>query len=215
MLIDVILPALDEELAMPRVLAEIPLCFRPIVVDNGSTDCTASVARAHGATVVAEPARGFGAACIAGLRAASAEIVCFMECDGSLEGSDLARVSAPVVNGHTDLVLGARRAASRSAWPLHARVANRGLAWLVSRRMAIALSDLGPMRAARRRTLIELGIVDRRFGWPLEMVIRAASAGWRIEEVPVTYRPRVGRSKVTGTLRGTALTVYDMARALR
>jgi glycosyltransferase involved in cell wall biosynthesis len=171
------------------------------------------VAQAAGATVVAEPARGFGAACWAGLRAATADVVCFMDADGSLDPLDLPHLSAPVHEGTADLVLGARRA-SAGAWPAHARVANRLLARELRRRGGVVVTDLGPMRAARRVALLELGIVDRRFGWPLEMVMRAAHAGWRIEEVPVAYRPRIGRSKVTGTLLGTARTVRDMARVL-
>jgi len=100
------------------------------------------------------------------------------------------------------------------AWPRHARLANRFLAWEVKRRSGVHLEDVGPMRAARRQALLELGIADRRFGWPLEMVLRAAAAGWRIAEVPVPYRARAGRSKVTGTVRGTARAVRDMAAAL-
>jgi glycosyltransferase involved in cell wall biosynthesis len=212
-MIDVILPVLDEADAIPRVLASIPSTYRPIVVDNGSTDDSAAVAAAHGARVVTEPRRGFGSACFAGLLAAEHDVVCFMDCDGSLDGADLPRVSDPVVAG-SDLVLGTR-VADRGAWPVHARVANRVLAAEVRRRTGLSLRDLGPMRAARREALLALDLCDRRFGWPLEMVVRAAGAGWRIAEVGVPYRPRVGSSKVTGTVRGTARTVHDMAAVLR
>jgi glycosyltransferase involved in cell wall biosynthesis len=211
---DVILPALDEADAVAGVLATVPDGYRPIVVDNGSTDGTGEVAAALGARVVREPRRGFGAACAAGLDAASADVVCFMDCDGSLDGAELPLVAEPVLAGAADLVLGAR-AAGRGAWPLHARLANRALALELRRRTGLELGDLGPMRAGRRASLLALGIRDRRFGWPLEMVLRAAAAGLRIGEVEVSYRPRVGRSKVTGTARGTALAVADMARALR
>jgi glycosyltransferase involved in cell wall biosynthesis len=211
--VDVILPVLNEAAALPAVLGRVPPGHRPIVVDNGSTDGSAQVARALGALVVNEPIRGFGAACFAGLHAASADVVCFMDADASLDGLDLPRVSAPVQEGTADLVLGARRA-TRGAWPAHARAANRLLVLELRRRGGIALSDLGPMRAARREALLELGIADRRFGWPLEMVLLAARAGWQIEEVPVTYRQRIGRSKVTGSVRGTARAVRDMARVL-
>lgn len=211
--IDVVLPALDEAEAIPGVLASLPESFRPIVVDNGSTDGSAEVARAAGATVVVEPTRGFGAACWAGLDAARADVVCFMDCDGSFSGADLTRVAAPVVDGSSDLVLGARSHAR--GWPLHARLANRALAWELRRRAGVTLSDLGPMRAARRDALIDLDLRDRRCGWPLEMVLAAAANGWRIAEVPVAYTERVGRSKVTGTLRGTARAVHDMGRLLR
>jgi len=211
--VDVILPVLDEAAALPTVLGCVPAGYRPIVVDNGSSDGSAAVARTAGALVVAEPARGFGAACFAGLRASSSEVVCFMDADGSLDPRDLPLVCDPVAAGAADLVLGARRAA-RGAWPAHARAANRLLALELRRRGGVALTDLGPMRAARREALLALGIADRRFGWPLEMVLRAASARWRIDEVPVAYRPRIGRSKVTGSVRGTARAVRDMARVL-
>jgi glycosyltransferase involved in cell wall biosynthesis len=212
---DVILPVLDEAEAIPLVLASLPEGFVPIVVDNGSTDGSADVARAHGARVVSEPRRGFGAACAAGLHAATSEVVCFMDCDGSLSGSDLPSVVYPLVHGEAALVLGSRRPTSRRAWPWHARAANRVLAVEIRRRTGLALRDLGPMRAARREPLLGLEIADRRFGWPLEMVLRAAGQGWSITEVPVAYQPRLGRSKVTGTVRGTTRTVVDMARALR
>jgi len=207
--IDVILPVLDEAAAIPRVLRSLPPRYRPLVVDNGSTDGSGDVAAAFGAQVVLEPQRGFGAACWAGLQAASTEVVCFMDCDGSLLGGDLDSVAQLVVDGRADLVLGARRAVAGS-WPLHAQLGNRAVASVVRRRAGIEVSDLGPMRAARRECLLGLGIEDRRFGWPLEMVLRAAAAGWRIDEVEVRYEPRIGRSKVTGTVRGTVRTVRDM-----
>jgi glycosyltransferase involved in cell wall biosynthesis len=202
--VDVILPALDEAQAMPGVLAAMPAAFAAIVVDNGSTDGTADVARSLGATVVQERQRGFGAACFAGLMAARTELVCFMDCDGSLDPQQLHRVTDPVLNGQTDLCLGARMP-EPGAWPWHARLANRALAYELRRRTGAILTDLGPMRAARREPLLALSLSDRGSGWPLEMVLRAASAGWRIAEVGVAYRPRVGgRSKVSGSLRGTA-----------
>jgi glycosyltransferase involved in cell wall biosynthesis len=212
--IDVVLPALDEAEALPIVLGSLPTGYRPLVVDNGSTDDTAAVARGLGATVVTEPRRGFGAACYAGLIASTSRVVCFMDCDGSLTGEDLPRVVTPLLDGTADLVLGARRAAAR-AWPVHARLANRYLAWHVRRRTGAPLTDLGPMRAAHREALRSLHLRDRRSGWPLEMVLKAAALGWRIAEVPVAYQARTGRSKVTGTVRGTAQAVHDMAMVLR
>jgi glycosyltransferase involved in cell wall biosynthesis len=211
---DVILPVLDEAEAIPQVLAGLPAGFNPIVVDNGSNDGSADVARRCGARVVFEARRGFGAACWTGLLAATDDVVCFMDCDGSFFGDDLVAVAGPVVGGDADLVLGARHA-SRGSWPIHARAANRFLAWELQRRTRIRLTDLGPMRAARRVDLVGLGVEDRRFGWPLEMVLRAARAGWRLQEVRVGYVPRIGRSKVTGTLSGTARAVKDMTRVLR
>ncbi len=212
-MIDVILPTLDEREALPWVLGRMPEGYRPIVVDNGSTDGSGDVARALGAIVVCEPRPGFGAACFAGLRAATADVVCFMDCDASLDPRELPAVADPVVSGEQDLMLGARRAA-RGAWPLHARLANRILAARILRRTGLELRDIGPMRAARRSALLALGVEDRRFGWPLEMVLRAARAGWRVGEVEVPYLPRTGRSKVTGTVRGTVRAVRDMRAAL-
>lgn len=211
--VDVILPVLDERAAIPPVLDSIPPGWHPIVVDNGSTDGSGEVAASLGAEVVHEPHRGFGSACAAGLGAATAEVVCFMDCDGSLDGGDLPSVVGPISTGDADLVLGAR-VAERGAWPLHARVANRYLARAVRRRTGARVTDLGPMRAARRADLVTLDVRDRRSGWPLEMVLRAGAAGWRIAEVPVPYAPRTGRSKVTGTVRGTVEAVRDMGRLL-
>jgi glycosyltransferase involved in cell wall biosynthesis len=211
--IDVVLPVLDEAAALPWVLGRMPPGFRAIVADNGSTDGSAAIAARLGATVVHEPAPGFGAACFAGLRAATAGVVCFMDCDGSLDPADLPRVADPVARGEADLVLAARRP-EPGAWPLHARVLNRALVLELRRRTGLRLRDLGPMRAARRAELLALDIRDRRFGWPLEMVLRADAAGWRIREDEVRYRRRAGRSKVTGTLRGTARATRDMAAAL-
>jgi glycosyltransferase involved in cell wall biosynthesis len=214
-MIDVILPVLDERDAIPAVLASLPTGHRPVVVDNGSTDGSADIARSLGARVVTEPERGFGAAAFAGLCAAETEIVCFMDCDGSLDGADLPLVTAPLVEGGADLVIGARVTTGRGAWPLHARLGNRALASMACRRTGVRLHDLGPMRAARRDPLLALGLEDRRFGWPLEMVLRAALADWRVVGVDVLYHPRVGRSKVTGTLKGSVRTAADMRRIHR
>lgn len=213
-MIDVVLPVLNEAEAIPWVLDRMPSGYRAVVVDNGSTDGSGDLAARLGAVVVAERRPGFGSACFAGLRAATSELVCFMDCDGSLDPAGLPAVSAPVLAGDAGLVLGARRP-ERGAWPLHARVGNRVVSWEVRRRTGLSLRDIGPMRAARREPLLGLGIVDRRFGWPLEMVLRAAAAGWHISEVDVPYLARAGRSKVTGTIRGTARTVLDMSRALQ
>ena len=213
-MVDVVLPVLDEAQAIPWVLSRLPSGYRALVVDNGSSDDSAEIASRLGATVVSEPRRGFGAACFTGLATAESEVVCFMDCDASLDPTELPAVTDPVLAGASDLVMG-RRVASRGAWPVHARFANRVLSLELRRRTGKALADIGPMRAARRSELLALGIRDRRFGWPLEMVLRAGEAGWRIDEVPVGYAPRTGRSKVTGSIRGTARTVRDMAVALR
>jgi glycosyltransferase involved in cell wall biosynthesis len=212
--IEVILPALDEAEAIPGVLAAMPSGFAALVVDNGSRDGSAAVAAACGARVVREPQRGFGAACFAGLQAAGSEVICFMDCDGSLDPGELHRVVDPVLAGTADLCLGARMAVP-GAWPWHARFANRVLASELRRRTGAALTDLGPMRAARRQALLALRLQDRRSGWPLEMVLRAAAESWRISEVGVTYRARSGgRSKVSGSVRGTVRAVRDMSAQL-
>jgi glycosyltransferase involved in cell wall biosynthesis len=211
---DVILPALDEAEAIEWVLGRMPEGYRPIVVDNGSTDDTADRARSAGALVVSEPVRGFGSACYAGLRAATDDVVCFMDCDASLDPAALPLVAGYVLRDEADLVVGSR-VARRGAWPAHARAANRVLAFEVRRRTSIDVRDVGPMRAARRSPLVALDLRDRRSGWPLEMVLKAASADWRIRDVPVEYTERAGRSKVTGTLRGTVQAIADMSRLLR
>ncbi|MGH3150984.1 MAG: glycosyltransferase family 2 protein [Streptosporangiaceae bacterium] len=214
MTVDVILPCLDEASALPWVLDRMPAGFRPIVVDNGSTDGSEALARSLGATVVPEPRRGFGAAAHAGLLAATADLVCFCDCDGSLDPRQLPWLAEPLRAGQADLVLGRRAPTRRDAWPLPARVANRELARRVRRRTGVRLRDLGPMRAARREELLGLNLTDRRFGYPLEMVLSASAAGWRVTEVEVAYLPRIGKSKVTGTVRGSVRTVRDMSRVL-
>jgi len=211
---DVILPALNEAAAIEWVLRRMPPGFRAIVVDNGSTDGSAERATSLGATVVTAERRGFGAACFAGLTAATSEIVCFMDCDASLDPAALPLLVGYVERNEFDLVLGSR-VARRGAWPIHARIANKALAANVRRRTGLDVRDLGPMRAARRIGLMQLDIQDRRSGWPLEMVLRAASNGWKVKDVPVEYSERAGRSKVTGTLRGTIQAVGDMSRLLR
>jgi glycosyltransferase involved in cell wall biosynthesis len=205
-MIDVVLPCLDEAAALPWVLGRMPDRYRAIVVDNGSTDGSADVAAAHGAQVVHEPQRGFGAACHSGLLAATSDVVCFMDADASLDPAELPEVLALLHDA--DLALGRRRPVTRGAWPPHARLGNA----LVARRFG--LRDIGPMRAARREPLLDLGLTDRRSGYPLEMVLRAVLRGWRVAETDVAYHPRTGRSKVTGTVRGTFQAVRDMRRVL-
>jgi glycosyltransferase involved in cell wall biosynthesis len=212
--VDVVFPCLNEARALPYVLSRLPDGYRAIVVDNGSTDDSAAVARAHGALVVSEPRRGFGSAAHAGLLAASAPIVAFCDADASMDPADLPLVVYPVSAGTADLGLGRRRVTARNAWPLHARIANRALAVLMRRATGLRLHDLGPMRAARRKAMLDLNLQDHRSGYPLETVLRGNAAGWRIVEVDVPYSPRVGRSKVTGTVRGTITAINDMSRLL-
>jgi glycosyltransferase involved in cell wall biosynthesis len=212
--IDVVLPCLNEAGALPWVLSRMPAGYRPIVADNGSDDDSAAIAAAYGARVVPVPQRGFGAACHAGLLAASSDVVCVMDADASFDPGDLPSVADPVLAGDVDLMLGRRSVQGQGAWPLHARIGNQVLAAELRRRIGVPVRDLGPMRAARREALLALGLSDRRFGYPLEMVVRAAEAGWRIAETDVPYYPRTGKSKVTGTLGGTVRTVRDMRRVL-
>jgi glycosyltransferase involved in cell wall biosynthesis len=211
--VDVVLPVLDERDALPWVLGRMPRGARPLVVDNGSTDGSADVARALGAEVVEEPRRGFGAACAAGLEAATADLVAFMDCYGSLDPAELPTVVEPVAAGRVDLALGARRP-DRGAWPVHARLANRYLARRLRRRFGWPITDLGPMRVAGREALGGLDLRDRRSGWPLEMLVAAGRRGWQVDQVEVRYRRRAGRSKVTGTVAGTVRAVRDMRRQL-
>jgi glycosyltransferase involved in cell wall biosynthesis len=213
-MIDVIFPCLDEEAALPWVLGRLPAGYRAIVVDNGSTDRSAQVARELGATVIHEPRRGFGSAAHAGLIAATSTVVAFCDADGSMDPAHLPLVTDPVSGGRADLVLGRRRPITRGAWPIHARIANRALAFLMRRATGLRLHDLGPMRAVHREAMLALDLRDRRSGYPLELVLRGHAQGWRITEVDAPYSPRVGRSKVTGTIRGTVGAITDMSRLL-
>ena len=212
---EIILPCLDEADALPVVMAALPAGWPVLVVDNGSTDGTAAVARALGARVVTEPRRGYGAAVHAGLEAAGADLVAVLDGDGSLDPAVLPGMAAVVAAGDTDLVLGRRVPQGRRVWPWHARVGNALIAALLRHR-GVPVHDVAPVRVARRVALLELGVADRAFGYPLELLLRAGAAGWRISEVPVPYRARAGgRSKVSGSLRGTFRATRDMAGLLR
>lgn len=205
--VGLVIPALDEEAAIGAVVAAVPreLVSDLVVVDNGSTDGTARVAAARGARVVVEPRRGYGAACWAGVQALAAdvEVVAFLDGDGSQDPAELPRVLAPLVEGQADLVLGRRQFGVRDH-PWHALLGTRLTAAVLGRRLGLRLRDLGPFRAIWRDRLVALGLRDRGYGWPVEMVVRAARQGLRVVEVDVTHRPRLGgRSKVAGTLGGT------------
>ena len=214
---DIVIPCRDEAPALPALLARVPAGFRAIVVDNGSTDDTATVARTAGATVVSEPRPGYGAAVHAGVRAATGEYVAVIDGDGSMDPDALRRLHSDVRAGRADLAVGRRRAVSAGVWPWHARVGTALLACLIRRRTGLAIHDLAPMRVCRRADLVELGVRDRRFGYPLELMIRAARAGWSVREHDIVYTRRAPgtRSKVSGSVRGTALTIVDFAGVLR
>ena len=203
----VVIPAIDEEPAIGRVLADIPRSVSEvIVVDNGSRDRTAEVAAAMGATVVREPRRGYGQACLAGIAAAgAADIIVFLDGDGSDHPEQLAEVLGPVARGEADLVIGSRTLGRRApgAHPWHAVMGTRLCVSLMNRLIGTAATDLGPFRAITASALRRLDMSDRDFGWTVEMQARAALAGWRSTEVPVSYRRRVGVSKITGTVSGT------------
>jgi glycosyltransferase involved in cell wall biosynthesis len=211
--VTVILPALNEAAALPTALASFPPEVDLLLVDNGSTDQTAAVAAAHGARVVHEPRRGFGAACWAGVQAARGELLVFADADGSFDGADLAAVVGPVLRREADLVVGSRLAhRAPEAMSALAVLENRILGLACRLLFGVPLSDLGPFRAIRRDRLLALGMTDRGSGWPLEMIGRAGSAGLRVVEVPVRYRPRAGgRSKVSGSVRGTVRAATAMA----
>lgn len=206
---DVVLPVLNEAEALPWVLSRMPPQHRPIVVDNGSTDGSQQIALRLGARLIVEPERGYGAACHAGLEAATDEIVCFMDCDGSLDPRSLPILTEHVAGGRADLVLG-RRVADKGAWSPHARIANAILTRRLRKKVGVTIHDVSPMRAARRNMLRGLALDDRRCGLPLQTIVEAARSSWQIVEVPIPYHVRYGRSKVTGTLRGTSHAVVDM-----
>src|SRR5918996_1933930 len=191
---DVVLPVLNEAAALPAVLSRLPSGYRPIVVDNGSIDGSGDVARSFGATVLLEPRRGFGAACHSGLRAAESDVVCFMDCDGALDATDLILVTKPVLDGDADLVLGRRQAIDR-AWPLHSRAANKWLSRRVNKVAGTKLRDIGPMRSARRKGLLTLDLVDRRFGYSFEMVFKAGRAGLGIAGGDIPLSPPVRKAQ--------------------
>ena len=211
---DVLLPCLDEAAALPWIMGRMPTGFRPLVIDNGSRDGSAQLAADLGATVVHAERRGYGAACHAGLVAATAPLIAVMDADASLDPLQLPDLIAPLVRGEADLVVGVRRLTHRRAQPWTLRLANAELARRVRRRTGLSLRDIGPMRAARREALLGLDIQDRRSGYPVETVVRAAGAGWRVAAVDTDYLLRRGRSKVTGTPLGAWRAVRDISTVL-
>jgi glycosyltransferase involved in cell wall biosynthesis len=205
--IAVVMPALNEEKAIGLVLREIPLAVSEVVVvDNGSRDRTAETARAGGARVIAEPRRGYGQACLAGIAAVpDADVIAFLDADHSDYPAQLLDVLGPILAGQADLVIGSRNLGRRAAGahPWHAVIGTRLCVWLMNVLIGTRATDLGPFRAITAEGLRHLDMRDRNFGWTVEMQVKAARRGLRVVEVPVDYRPRVGDSKISGTLSGT------------
>ncbi len=213
---DVVLPCRDEALALPPVLAAIPTGMRAVVVDNGSRDDTAAVARAHGAQVVTENQPGYGAAVHAGVLAATAPLVAVVDGDGSLDPQDLVRLADLVDAGAATMAVGRRRPTGRGVWPWHARAGNAVICWRLRRTAGLPVHDIAPIRVCGREDLLALDVRDRRFGYPLELLVKAGAAGWTLVEVDVPYGPRAAgtRSKVSGSVRGTMRAMRDFARVL-
>lgn len=212
---DLVLPCRDEARALERLLPRVPEGIRVIVVDNGSVDDTADVARALGARVVQESRPGYGAAVHAGVEAATRDLVAVMDGDDSFDPLDLLPLLGDVRSGTADLAVGRRRPVARGVWPWHARAGNAVVVALLRRR-GFPAHDIAPIRVCRRERLLALGVEDRRFGYPVELLQRATSSGWRISEHDVAYHPRAAgtRSKVSGSVRGTARTARDFWRVL-
>jgi glycosyltransferase involved in cell wall biosynthesis len=209
--IALLMSALDEEPALPRVFDELPraLYARILLVDNGSRDRTAEIARARSAEVVSEPRRGYGRACLAGLAAIGddADIVVFMDADGSDVPDEALRLLAPILAGDADLVVGSRLRGQMLPGAMNGvqRIGNRVVAACLRLLFGFPYTDLGPFRAIRRQSLEKLAMRDTGYGWTVEMQVKAVARGLRVREVPVSYRPRLGRSKISGTWRGVLL----------
>lgn len=212
-MVTVVIPCRNEEESLPGVLAAIPAGYRRLVVDNGSTDDTAAVARAHGATVVFESVPGYGSAVHAGIDAAPDGVIAVMDGDGSMDPGELPELVAALE--HATLVVGRRRPVKGTGWPWHARLGNQAIAWRLRRRLGIDVHDIGAMRLARRDDLLELAVPDRRSGYPLQLLVLAAGAGWTVVEKDITYRERSGgKSKVSGSVRGTITAVWDFSKVI-
>jgi len=211
--VTVVLPCLNEAASLPGVLAAMPDGYRPLVVDNNSTDGTADVARRHGAQVVSEPRPGYGSAVHAGVVAAVTSIVAVIDADGSLDPGDLPGLVGDLDGA--DMAIGRRRAVEGLRWPWHARLGTAAVCWRLRTRYGLPVHDIAPMRVARRDALLELGVTDRRTGYPVELMVRAAQAGWKVVERDVDYGPRTGgKSKVSGSLRGSVIAGMDFWRAI-
>lgn len=212
--VTVVLPCLDEAASLPGVLAALPAGYAALVVDNNSTDGTADVARRHGAQVVAESRPGYGAAVHAGVVAATTPIVAVLDADGSLDPGELPQLVDDVERG-ADMAIGRRRPRPGLKWPWHARLGTAAVCWRLRTRHGLQVHDIAPMRVVRRDALLSLGVSDRRSGYPLELLVRAAQAGWSVTERDVAYGPRTGGvSKVSGSVRGSAIAALDFWKVI-
>ena len=213
---ELVLPCRDEAQALPVVLARVPTGMRVLVVDNGSTDGTGQVARALGARLVVEARAGYGSAVQAGVRAATAEYVAVMDGDGSLDPRELPPLLADVASGRATMAVGRRRPVAKGVLPWHARLFNQFAVRWMGWRTGLRLGDIPSVRVCRRSDLGDLGVEDLRFGYPVEVVVRAHRAGWRIVEHEVSYRPRTAgtTSKVSGSVVGSVRAARDLVRAL-
>jgi glycosyltransferase involved in cell wall biosynthesis len=210
----VVLPCLNEAASLPAVLADVPAGYAALVVDNNSTDGTADVARRCGARVVAEARPGYGAAVHAGIEAAATPIVAVLDGDGSMDPGDLPALVAALDRG-ADMAVGRRRPVPGVRWPWHARLGNAAVCWRLRSRHGLGVHDIAPMRVARRDALLALGVTDRRSGYPVELLVRAAAADWSVVEHDVAYGPRTGgKSKVSGSARGSLTAALDFWRAI-
>lgn len=213
---ELILPCRNEARALPALLSRVPRGMDVLVVDNGSTDGTAAVARALGARVVEEPRPGYGSAVRAGLAAASARFVAVMDGDGSLDPAELPALLADVTSGRATMAVGRRRPVARGVVPWHARLFNTLAVRWIGLRTGMQVGDIPPVRVCGRADLLELDVQDIRFGYPVEVLVLAHRAGWSVLEHEVTYRPRAAgtTSKVSGSLTGSARAAVDLVRAL-
>jgi len=213
---DLILPCRDEGPALVALLPLVPSEFAVIVVDNGSTDDTADVARRLGARVVVEDTPGYGAAIQSGLLAATNQYVAFMDGDGSFDPAELPAMLDDVSSGRADIAVGRRRPTGRGVWPWHARMGNAMVVAWLRRRIDMDAHDIAPMRVCGREELLALDVRDRRFGYPVELLQKATVAGWRFAERDVTYHPRAEgtRSKVSGSVTGTVRAARDFYKVL-
>ncbi len=212
--VTVVLPCLNEADSLPAVLAAIPAGYRALVVDNNSTDGTAEVARRHGAEVVNESRPGYGSAVHAGVSAARTAVVAVLDGDGSLDPAELPRLVAELDRG-ADMAIGRRRPQPGLRWPWHARLGTAAVCWRLRTRHRLPVHDIAPMRVARREALLALDVTDRRSGYPLELLIRAAAAGWKVVEIDVAYGPRTGGvSKVSGSVRGSLTAALDFWKVI-